>query len=83
MLYNSHSNPSSQDTQGPFDYIWRSMGLPMNDEKEVIRHCHRFLEPLFDSYLLYEDELDVLFSYGFHPDNCVIILCRLTEYSDL
>ena len=82
MLYNRHSNPSSQDTQEPFDYIWRSI-LLMNDEKEVIRHYHRFLEPLFDSYLLYEDELDVLFRYSFHSDNRVMILCRLSEYSDL
>ena len=59
------------------------MGLLMNDEKEVIRHCHRFLEPLFDPYLLYEDELDVLFWCNFHSDNRVMILCRLSEHSDL
>ena len=33
------------------------------------------LEPHFDSYLLYEDEIDVLFWYSFHSDNRVMVLC--------
>jgi hypothetical protein len=33
------------------------------------------LEPLFDSYLLHEDEINVLFWYSFHSDNRVMVLC--------
>jgi hypothetical protein len=56
------------------------MGLLINDEKEVIRHCHRCLEPLFDSYLLYENKLNVPFWYSFHSDNRVMIFCRLRVF---
>jgi hypothetical protein len=47
----------------------RSIDL-VNDEK-----CHRSLEPLFDSYFLYEDELDMIFWYSSHSDNRVMVLC--------
>jgi hypothetical protein len=29
MPHNNHANTSSQYTQKPFDYIWKSMGLRM------------------------------------------------------
>jgi hypothetical protein len=39
--------------------------------------------PLIELYfLLYKDELNLLFWYSFHSDDCVMILRRLSEYSD-
>jgi hypothetical protein len=80
MPHNSQPPPSTNAKKNVFDYILWSMEWPMSKENNIIKYYNRFLdltEPLFDSHWLDDKEHNKLFWYGFHPEDCTMLLCRL------
>jgi len=56
------------------------MERPMNEEDKVVRYHKQFLDlaqPLLDSHWLNNEECDALFWYGFHSQDCMMILSRV------
>ena len=54
----------------------------MSSEDDLIKHYNRFLDladPLLDSRKLDDEECDVLFWYGFHPEDRAMLLHRLPK----
>jgi hypothetical protein len=52
----------------------------MSEQMEVTKHYDKFMdlaEPLFTSYLLENEECNVLFWHSFHPNDCLLLLHRL------
>ena len=51
----------------------------MCDEDDVNKYYNRFLDlanPLLNSYHLKDKECNILFWYGFHPEDCMMILSQ-------
>jgi hypothetical protein len=85
MPYDSYRPQGKRTKKNIFDHVRWSMEFPTSDEDEAINYYNRFLdlaEPLLDSRLLDSEECDALFWCGFHPDDRVMLLCRLCEYSN-
>ena len=58
------------------------MEEPRRDRDDVTDYYYKFLnlvELLLDNRWLDEDECNILFWYGFHPENCMIFLCCLSS----
>jgi hypothetical protein len=80
MPYHSQQLQDKHEKQDLFDYVMQSMEKPMNSEDDVFGYYDQFRElakPLFKKHWLNKDEGDVLFWYGFHPEDHAMILCRL------
>src|SRR5579863_9481598 len=80
MPYDSCQSQGKRTKQNIFDHVMWSMEFPMCDEDEVITYYERFLdltETLLDSRWLDDEECNMLFWYGFHPEDRAMLLCRL------
>ena len=78
--YDSHQSWSKHTKKNIFDYVRWSAEQAFSNEDDVIKHYDRFLdlaEPLLDSQQLDDKECDILFWYGFHPEDRAMLLYQL------
>ena len=82
MPYKSCQPQGKHTEEDVFVYIKQSMEVPMGDSEDVADYHHKFLElvePLLNKHLLDQVECDILFWYGFHPEDRAMLLRHLSS----
>jgi hypothetical protein len=83
MPYNSQPPPSKNTKKNVFNYVLWSMELPMNEETDPTKYYNGFQDlakPSLNLHWLDKKERDMLFQYGFYPDDCAMLLYHFSEY---